>query len=200
VPGFESLSCVLAPCRNGTRVLTLEWVLPTSGESDLPFSDRPSGPIHTTNCRRTESAGAQMAGQDQSPPVQGFLSVSSSDYGSPPHLEPYSPSVVVSKQGGETLRCTSGQDESTSGGYQATAQLEDRGRFPLSSYSRPGPPYSTGPSHPTTRSTTYSSGRHTNPFTGCISHHNWSFHSCGRNIKYSSHTTNENFYTCTHNR
>jgi len=55
--GFESLSCVVAPCRPGSRVLASEWVQRISGESDLPFSDGPSGPIHTTICRRTESAG-----------------------------------------------------------------------------------------------------------------------------------------------
>jgi len=51
-----------------------------------------------------------MAGRDQSPPVQGFHSTSSSDYGSPPHLEPYSLSVVVSKQVGGTIGSTSGQE------------------------------------------------------------------------------------------
>jgi len=73
---------------------------------------------------------AQMASKNQSPLVQGFHSVSSSDYGSPPHLEPYSHSVVVTKQGGGTLSSTSGSEASISGRHQATAQLEDRGRSP----------------------------------------------------------------------
>jgi len=175
---------VAIPRQDGSRVHTPKWEPPISGVSDLPFSDRPSGPIHTTNCRRTESAGTQMAGEDQSPPVQGFLSVSSSDYGSPTHLVPYSPSVVVTKQGGGALSFTSGHEAvySPVGGQgQAT------------SYSGPGPPYSTGPSHPTPRSTFYNRGRHTGHNSlpaGSISHHHYYLHPCGRNANYSSHITN----------
>jgi len=71
-----------------------------------------------------------MAGQDQSPPVQGIHSASSSDYVSPPHLEPYSPSVMVTKQGGGTLGSTSGQEVSTSGWHQTTVQLEYKDKSP----------------------------------------------------------------------
>jgi len=87
----------------------------------------PSSP-HTVGGPR--APGAQMAGHDQSPPVQGFHSTSSSDYGSPPYLEPYSPLVVVTKQGGGIIGSTNGQEVSMSGRRQATAQLEDRGRSP----------------------------------------------------------------------
>jgi len=71
-----------------------------------------------------------MAGQDQSPPVQNFHPVRSSDCGSPSHLESYSPSVVVTEQGGGTLSSTSCQEVSTSSRHYAAAQLEDRGRPP----------------------------------------------------------------------
>jgi len=129
VPGFESLSCVVAPCRDGFRVLTLERVPPISGESDFPFSDRASGPFHTTNCRRTKSAGDP---DGRSGPVSTgawfSLCQRSSDYGSP---SSYYDSAVVTDQGGRTLGSISGQEGSTSGWHQAAAQLEDRGRSPL---------------------------------------------------------------------
>jgi len=137
-----------------------------------------------------------MAGQNQSPPVQGFHSVSSSDYGSPPHLEPYSPSVVVTKQGGATLSSTSGPEVSTSGRHQATAQLEDRGRSPLIvglGHPTALAPHTAQPVLPPTAEVDIPT---ITPSTGSISHHNYnSLHSCGRNAKYSSHITNQNSYT-----
>jgi len=62
--------------------------------------------------------------------VQGFHSASSSDYGSPPHSEPYSLSVIITEQGDGTLGSTSGQEVGTSARHQATAQLQDRGSSP----------------------------------------------------------------------
>jgi len=118
-----------------------------------------------------------MAGQDQSPPVQGFQSVSSSDYVSPSHLEPCSPSVVVTEQGDKTQRSTSGPEMSTSGRHQATAQLDNRSRCPPIVGRATIQHWSLAPH---------------NQFY--LLHDSWNFHSCGRNSKYSSHIINQNSY------
>jgi len=194
VPEFESLSGVLIPCRDGSRVLAPEWVSSISGESDLPFTDRPSGPIHNTNCRRrTESAGGPDGRSGPVSTVQGFHSASSSDYGLPPHREPYSPSVVVTEQGGGTLGSTSGQG----------VVLPVGTRPQLSWRTRAGDllqwawAHITSPLYPIPGSISYSRGRSTNhisPPTGSISHHNY-LRCCARNANSSSHITNENSYT-----
>jgi len=124
---------VVSPCRDKSRVLTPEWAPPIFGVT----------------------SHSQTALQVPSTP-QGLHSTSSRDYGLPSHLEPYSPSVVITEQGGGTLGSTSGQEGSTSGRHQAAAQLDDRGRSPPSGLR---PPHITGSLYPTPGSTSYSRGR-----------------------------------------
>jgi len=137
-----------------------------------------------------------MACQDQSPPVQGFHSVSSSNYVSPSHLEPYFPSVVVTKHVGGTIGSSIGQEASTSdrGRHQATAQLEDRSRLPPivgldhPTLLLPCTPLQALPPTVEVEAPTIIPP----PPSETISHHNY-LHSCRRNANYSSHITSENY-------
>jgi len=118
---------MVAPCRDGFWVLTLEWVPPISGESDLPFSDHPSDLLHTTNWERRGPRWPVRTSLQlfrvfiQPVPVTMFAAAPWTIFSL----------FMVIKQGGWTLGSTCCQEVSTSGWHQAVAQLDDRGRPPL---------------------------------------------------------------------